>query len=153
MTTVITYGTFDLFHVGHVRLLKRLSELGDRLIVGISSDEFNEVKGKTSFFSYEERAEIVSSCKYVDDVFPEHDWNQKIEDIQRYSASIFAMGDDWKGKFDFLEEQCRVVYLPRTEEISTTKIKHTLSSIQRTDLERIENSLHDVISIVKAMTP
>lgn len=153
MTTVITYGTFDLFHVGHVRLLKRLSELGDRLIVGISSDEFNEVKGKTSFFSYEERAEIVSSCKYVDDVFPEHDWEQKIEDIQRYSASIFAMGDDWKGKFDFLEEQCRVVYLPRTEEISTTKIKHTLSSIQRTDLERIESSLHDVISIVKAMTP
>ncbi|WP_439437649.1 glycerol-3-phosphate cytidylyltransferase [Salinivibrio costicola] len=129
--TVITYGTFDLFHVGHVRLLKRLSELGDKLIVGISSDSFNELKGKKSFFSYEERAEIVKSCQYVDDVFPENNWEQKPSDIKKYEADIFAMGDDWVGKFDFLKEQCEVIYLPRTEDVSTTHIKKTLSSLPR----------------------
>lgn len=151
MRTVITYGTFDLFHIGHVRLLKRLSELGDRLIVGISSDEFNEIKGKTSFFSYAERAEIVAASEYVNEVFPEHHWEQKIEDIRKYEATIFAMGNDWEGEFDFLKEYCDVVYLPRTEDISTTKIKKMLSSLQRSDLDKIENSLHDVITIVKAM--
>lgn len=152
MTTVITYGTFDLFHVGHVRLLKRLSELGDRLIVGISSDEFNEAKGKTSFFSYEERAEIVSACKYVDEVFSEHNWEQKCDDIKRLGADVFAMGDDWEGKFDFLRDYCEVVYLSRTEDISTTQIKQTLSSLKHSELEKIEHSLHDVLSIVKAMS-
>jgi glycerol-3-phosphate cytidylyltransferase len=152
MVTVITYGTFDLFHVGHVRLLKRLSELGDRLVVGISSDEFNEVKGKTSFFSYEERAEIVAACQYVDEVFPEHYWEQKKNDIERFSADIFAMGDDWKGKFDSLSEFCEVIYLQRTEDISTTQIKKTLSTLKRSELEKVERSLHDVISIVKAMS-
>lgn len=153
MKTVITYGTFDLFHVGHVRLLKRLSGLGDRLVVGISSDEFNEIKGKSSFFSYEERAEIVASCKYVDEVFPEHHWEQKIDDVKKYSATLFAMGDDWQGKFDFLQPYCEVVYLPRTEDISTTSIKSQLSRISRDELEKIECSLHDVIAIVKAITP
>lgn len=152
MITVITYGTFDLFHVGHVRLLKRLSELGDRLIVGISSDEFNELKGKQSFFSYTERAEIVSACQYVSEVFPEHDWEQKKIDVKHYQADIFAMGDDWKGKFDFLGEYCEVVYLPRTENVSTTDIKNTLSSFKKSDLDKIESSLHSVIEIVRAMT-
>jgi glycerol-3-phosphate cytidylyltransferase len=152
MKTVITYGTFDLFHVGHVRLLKRLSQLGDRLIVGISSDEFNELKGKSSFFSYEERAEIVAACQYVNAVFPEHHWEQKIHDVKEHRATIFAMGDDWAGHFDFLEDVCEVVYLPRTEDISTTKIKKTLASLHRSELEKIESSLHDVISIVKAMS-
>ncbi|MFA0518966.1 adenylyltransferase/cytidyltransferase family protein [Vibrio sp. 10N.222.55.E8] len=152
MKTVITYGTFDLFHVGHVRLLKRLSELGDRLIVGLSSDKFNEDKGKTSFFSYAERAEILASCVYVDDVFPEDNWEQKEDDIEKYSADIFAMGDDWKGKFDNLKIKCDVVYLARTEEISTTKIKQTLSTLKCSELEKIEKSLHDVISVVKAMS-
>ncbi|MGR5519469.1 adenylyltransferase/cytidyltransferase family protein [Vibrio sp. PNB22_4_2] len=152
MKTVITYGTFDLFHVGHVRLLKRLSELGDQLVVGISSDEFNEVKGKSSFFSYEERAEIVAACGYVDEVFPEHHWEQKKDDILRFSADIFAMGDDWEGKFDDLSEFCDVVYLQRTEDVSTTQIKQTLSTLNRSKLEDIEHSLHDVISIVKAMS-
>lgn len=152
MKTVITYGTFDLFHVGHIRLLKRLSELGDRLIVGISSDEFNEVKGKKSFFSYAERAEIVSACKYVDEVFPEHNWEQKLNDVKKFDVDIFAMGDDWIGKFDFLEDLCEVVYLPRTEDISTTQIKKMLSTIKRSDLDRIESSLHDVIEIVKTMS-
>ncbi|PMO41098.1 glycerol-3-phosphate cytidylyltransferase [Vibrio sp. 10N.222.52.B12] len=152
MKTVITYGTFDLFHVGHVRLLKRLSELGDRLVVGISSDEFNELKGKKSFFSYAERAEIVAACQYVNEVFPEHDWEQKQSDVQRFNADIFAMGDDWEGKFDFLSEYCEVVYLPRTENVSTTDIKKKLSSLKKTDLDKIESSLHNVIEIVKAMT-
>lgn len=150
---VITYGTFDLFHVGHVRLLKRLKALGDKLVVGISSDQFNEIKGKTSFFSYEERAEIVSACKYVDEVFPEHHWEQKIDDVKKYKANIFAMGDDWQGKFDFLQANCKVIYLPRTENISTTKIKKTLSAIHRSELEKVESSLHDIIAIVKAMAP
>ncbi|MFA0476474.1 glycerol-3-phosphate cytidylyltransferase [Vibrio breoganii] len=152
MKTIITYGTFDLFHVGHVRLLKRLSEFGDRLIVGISSDEFNDIKGKKSFFSYAERAEIVSACRYVSEVFPEHDWEQKQRDVQRFSADIFAMGDDWEGKFDFLREHCEVIYLPRTEDVSTTDIKRTLSSLKKSDLDKIESSLHNVIEIVRAMT-
>ena len=152
MKTVITYGTFDLFHVGHVRLLKRLSELGDRLVVGISSDEFNELKGKKSFFSYSERAEIVAACQYVSEVFPEHDWEQKQRDVQRFNADIFAMGDDWKGKFDFLNEHCEVIYLSRTENVSTTDIKKTLSSLKRSDLDKIESSLHNVLEIVRAMT-
>ena len=100
MKTVITYGTFDLFHVGHIRLLKRLRALGDKLIVGISTDEFNALKGKKSFFSYEERAEIIESCKYVTVVFPEKNWQQKKSDIAKYNADVFAMGDDWQGKFD-----------------------------------------------------
>lgn len=149
---VITYGTFDLFHVGHIRLLKRLRELGDRLIVGISSDEFNSLKGKKSFFSYQERAEIVSSCKYVDEIFPEHAWGQKVDDIKRYKANIFAMGDDWTGKFDDLIKYCDVIYLPRTEEISTTDIKYKLSRIKNEELDKIEESLRNVIDIVKSLS-
>nr|WP_102463979.1 glycerol-3-phosphate cytidylyltransferase [Vibrio breoganii]PMK56649.1 glycerol-3-phosphate cytidylyltransferase [Vibrio breoganii] len=152
MKTVITYGTFDLFHVGHVRLLKRLSELGDKLIVGISSDEFNAVKGKKSFFSYEERAEIVESCKYVTQVFPEHNWQQKQDDIVKYQANIFAMGDDWEGKFDELNDICEVVYLSRTQDISTTDIKNALAKVDNDELDRIESSLHDVIEIVKSLS-
>lgn len=152
MKTVITYGTFDLFHVGHVRLLKRLSEIGDRLIVGISSDEFNKVKGKKSFYSYQERAEIVRSSKYVSDVFPEHNWEQKVSDIEKYDAKIFAMGSDWEGKFDYLTEYCEVIYLERTKDISTTDIKKKLSTLKSGDLEKLESSLHDVLSIVKAMS-
>lgn len=151
MKTVITYGTFDLLHVGHIRLLKRLSALGDQLIVGISSDEFNEIKGKKSFFSFTERSEILESCKYVTAVFPEHHWEQKRDDIANYKADIFAMGDDWFGKFDDLSDICEVVYLPRTEDISTTAIKKSLSNVNITELDKIETSLHDVINIVKTL--
>ena len=151
MKTVITYGTFDLFHVGHIRLLKRLKDMGGKLIVGISSDEFNSTKGKQSFYSYEERAEIVLSCKYVDQVFPEDDWDQKRGDILKYNASIFAMGNDWQGKFDDLAKVCEVVYLPRTEYISTTSIKEKLAGINSKDLELIEKSMHDVIEIVQGL--
>ena len=152
MKVVITYGTFDLFHVGHIRLLKRLRELGNELIVGISSDEFNLLKGKKSFYSYEERAEILASCKYVSKVFPEHSWEQKKNDIEKYHATIFAMGDDWQGKFDELSTLCEVVYLPRTEDISTTEIKSALARVNNEELDQIESSLHDVINIVRSLS-
>src|SRR5690554_4754195 len=123
MKRVITYGTFDLLHVGHIRLLARARQLGDELIVGLSTDEFNRLKHKNSFFSYEERKEILESIRYVNKVIPETNWEQKIEDVKRHQIDIFVMGDDWEGEFDFLKEYCEVVYLKRTENISTTMIK------------------------------
>lgn len=126
---VITYGTFDLFHIGHVRLLERLSKLGDELIVCVSTDEFNSIKGKSSVIPYEQRAELVMSCKYVDRVLPEHDWDQKRTDIIREKIDIFAMGDDWAGKFDDLSDVCEVIYLPRTEDISSTSLKKIIAKM------------------------
>lgn len=123
MKRVITYGTFDVLHYGHVNLLKRAKALGDYLIVVLSSDEFNKIKGKESYYTYEQRKKILEACRYVDLVIPENDWGQKITDIQMYKADIFVMGDDWKGKFDFLKEYCEVVYLPRTPEVSSTQTK------------------------------
>lgn len=126
--TVITYGTFDLFHIGHLKLLQRIKNLGDRLIVSVSTDEFNTLKGKKTIIPYEQRAEIVSNIKCVDLVIPENNWEQKIEDIKKYNVDIFTMGNDWEGKFDFLKEHCEVVYLDRTEGISSTQLKQTLKS-------------------------
>ena len=126
--TVITYGTFDLFHIGHLKLLQRIKELGDTLIVAVSSDEFNAIKGKKTIIPYEQRAEIVSNIKCVDLVIPENDWEQKIKDIKKYNVDIFTMGNDWEGKFDFLKEYCDVVYLDRTDGISSTQLKNTLKS-------------------------
>ena len=123
---VLTYGTFDLLHQGHVRLLKRAKALGDILIVAVSTDEFNALKGKKSYHSYEIRKEILEAIKYVDLVIPEENWNQKINDVIKYNVDTFVMGDDWQGKFDFLKEFCEVVYLPRTEGISTSQIKQDL---------------------------
>lgn len=144
MKTVLTYGTFDLFHVGHVRLLKRIAAFGDRLVVGCSTDAFNAKKGKKAIFSYEERAEILLSCRFVDEVIPENHWDQKIEDVQRYSIDTFAMGDDWSGKFDFLEEYTRVVYLPRTEGVSTTQIKDIVASVKHDKKQRILNAAQNL---------
>lgn len=126
MKTVLTYGTYDLLHIGHINLLKRARELGDRLIVGISSDEFNVLKGKKSVFSYAERKQILEAIRYVDEVLPENNWAQKVEDIKKYGVDVFVMGDDWEGKFDELKEFCEVVYLPRTADISTTYLKNKL---------------------------
>ena len=126
MRKVITYGTFDLLHYGHINLLRRDKELGDYLIVALSTDEFNRGKGKECYFSYEERKMLVESIRYVDLVIPETCWEQKIDDVKEFKVDTFVMGDDWKGKFDFLKDYCEVVYLPRTPEISSTKIKKDL---------------------------
>ena len=117
MKRVITYGTFDVLHYGHINLLKRAKALGDYLIVGLSSDKFNKLKNKESYYSYDERKNIIEACRYVDLVIPEENWEQKIEDIQKYQVDIFVMGDDWKGKFDFLKKYCprrTRQYLPPT---------------------------------------
>ena len=127
MKKVITYGTFDLLHVGHINLLRRAKALGDYLIVVVSSDEFNVGKGKKAYHSFEDRKIILESLIYVDEVLPEYTWEQKIDDVKNNNVDVFVMGDDWEGKFDFLKEYCEVVYLPRTEGISTTKIKQDLN--------------------------
>ncbi len=127
MKRIITYGTFDLLHYGHINLLRRAKKLGDYLIVALSTDEFNwNSKKKKCYFSYEKRKQLLESIRYVDLVIPEENWEQKITDVQLYKVDTFVMGDDWKGEFDFLKEYCEVVYLPRTPEISTTKIKKEL---------------------------
>ncbi|HHU70350.1 MAG TPA: glycerol-3-phosphate cytidylyltransferase [Thermoanaerobacterales bacterium] len=127
MRKVITYGTFDLLHYGHINLLKKAKELGDYLIVGLSTNKFNEIKGKKCYFPYEERKKLLEAIRYVDLVIPEENWEQKVKDIKEFKVDVFVMGNDWKGKFDFLKQYCEVIYLPRTPEISTTKIKQDLS--------------------------
>ena len=127
MQRVITYGTFDLLHYGHINLLRRAKELGDYLIVALSTDEFNLEKGKKSYFSFEKRKQLLESIRYVDLVIPETSWDQKINAVHEFRVNTFVMGDDWLGKFDFLEnEGVEVVYLPRTPEISTSQIKQDL---------------------------
>jgi len=131
---VITYGTFDLLHYGHIRLLQRAKALGDYLVVGLSTDEFNtKEKNKQTYFSYDIRKQMLEAIRYVDMVIPEYSWDQKIHDIKDHQIDVFVMGDDWKGRFDFLKEYCEVVYLPRTPGISTTVIKNELAII---DLKR-----------------
>jgi len=129
MKTVITYGTFDLFHIGHLRLLERAKALGDRLVVAGSSDEFNEGKGKKTIIPYSDRAAIVQAIKCVDLVIPEHTWEQKQNDIREHNVCTFVMGADWKGKFDELKDLCEVVYLPRTDGVSSTELKQSMAMI------------------------
>ncbi len=127
MRRVITYGTFDLLHYGHIRLLQRCKAQGDYLVVALSTDEFNAGKGKKSYFSYDDRKNMLEAIRYVDLVIPEETWEQKRHDIENYHIDAFVMGDDWAGKFDDLQDVCEVIYLPRTPEISTTQIKTDLS--------------------------
>ena len=127
MKRVITYGTYDVLHYGHINLLKRAKALGDYLIVALSSDEFNAIKNKKSYYTYEQRKTILEACRYVDLVIPENDWEQKISDVQKYQADVFVMGDDWEGKFDFLKDYCKVIYLPRTPSVSSTQTKEYLN--------------------------
>lgn len=141
MTTVLTYGTFDLFHIGHLKLIQRLSDMGDRLIIGVSTDTFNAGKGKTSVVSYEDRAAIVQNIKGVDLVVPEESWEQKALDIQKYDVDIFAIGDDWRGKFDELEEFCKVEYLSRTDGVSSTEIKQMLRALDPQHLAEMQDAL------------
>ena len=127
MKKVITYGTFDLLHYGHINLLRRAKALGDYLIVALSTDEFNwNEKHKKCYFSYEQRKQLLEAIRYVDLVIPEESWAQKTSDVKEYHVDTFVIGDDWAGKFDFLKESCEVVYLPRTPEVSTTQIKTDL---------------------------
>ena len=131
MRKVITYGTFDLLHTGHINILRRAKEYGDYLIVAISSDEFNALKGKKAYYSFEQRKLILEAIRYVDEVIPEHTWEQKVQDVKEHNVDVFVMGDDWTDKFNFLKEDCEVVYLPRTVGISTTKIKDDLTKVNR----------------------
>lgn len=131
MRRVITYGTFDLLHYGHINLLRRAKALGDYLVVALSTDEFNwNMKQKKCYFPYEQRKELLEAIRYVDLVIPEENWEQKVSDCKEYHIDTFVIGDDWTGKFDFLKEQgVEVVYLPRTPEISTTQIKNDLNKM------------------------
>lgn len=123
MKKVITYGTFDTLHYGHILLLKRARALGDHLTVALSSDSFNALKEKTSHFDYETRKELLAAITYVDEIIPEHNWDQKVTDVADHNIDVFTMGDDWAGEFDFLKDQCEVVYMTRTPSISSTAIK------------------------------
>lgn len=154
MKKVITYGTFDLLHIGHINLLKRAKELGDYLIVAVSTDKFNEAKGKKTILPYKQRAEIVKSLKFVDEVIPEKKWEQKEDDVKKHEIDIFTIGKDWEGKFDFLNDYCEVVYLERTENISSTKLKKNLKKLNllhekidglsKKDLEHFINILEKI---------
>lgn len=126
MKRVITYGTYDLLHYGHIELLRRAREMGDYLIVALSTDEFNQVKNKKSYYDYNQRKMMLESIRYVDLVIPEDGWGQKELDVERFDVDVFVMGHDWEGEFDFLKDKCEVIYLNRTEGISTTKIKQEL---------------------------
>lgn len=127
MRTILTYGTFDVLHIGHINLLQRARALGDRLLVGLSTDEFNRGKHKSSLLTYENRKAVLEAIRHVDLVFPEITWEQKVEDIRKYGVDTFVIGDDWTGKFDFLSEYCEVTYLSRTADISSTLIRQTLA--------------------------
>lgn len=126
MQRVITYGTYDLLHYGHIELLRRAKQYGDYLIVALSTDEFNKLKNKKSYYNYEQRKMMLESIRYVDLVIPENNWEQKTDDVKNYNVDTFLMGHDWEGEFDFLKDDCEVIYLKRTEGISTTQIKKEL---------------------------
>ena len=131
MRKVITYGTFDTLHHGHIRLLRRARALGDYLIVALSTDEFNLGKGKSALFSYEERKDDLEAIRYVDLVIPEHTWDQKVTDVAELKVDVFTIGDDWTGKFDFLKPQCEVIYLERTPQISSTQIRNNILGVEK----------------------
>lgn len=128
MKRILTYGTFDLLHYGHIRILKRAKEMGDYLVVALSTDEFNAIKGKKAYHNYETRKKMLEAIRYVDLVIPENNWEQKLQDIKDYKIDVVVMGDDWAGsdKFDYLKEYCEIAYLERTPGISTSQIKNDL---------------------------
>ena len=138
--TVITYGTFDLFHIGHIRLLQKAKKYGEKLIVAVSTDNFNSIKGKKVIIPYKQRAEIVKNIKCVDLVIPEKNWGQKVSDIKNYAVDTFVIGADWKGKFDELKNYCDVIYLPRTRNISTTELKHQLNGLLSISFDEFQSA-------------
>jgi len=140
--TSITYGTFDLSHIGHIKLFQRIKEFSSKLIVAVSTDEFNLTKGKKSIIPFENRFEIIKNLRCVDLVISEESWDQKISDIIEFKVDNFVMGSDWEGKFDFLKKYCEVIYLPRTEGVSTTLIKNSISDLKNINVESINNALN-----------
>lgn len=148
MKTVITYGTFDMFHIGHLNLIKRLKEYGDRVIVAVSTDEFNLAKGKKCVIPFDQRAQIVAAISGVDLVIPETSWEQKETDIKKHSVDTFVIGADWEGKFDHLQAFCEVVYLPRTQGVSTTELKELLKGFSP-ELKKNMNDLFAILESVK----
>jgi glycerol-3-phosphate cytidylyltransferase len=151
MKTIITYGTFDLFHIGHLNILESLSHIGDKLIVGVSTDEFNLLKGKKSIHSFEERSRIIAALSCVDEVIPESGWDQKSSDIKKHGVTLFGMGADWKGKFDDLSSLCEVRYLPRTCNVSSTEIKRSLATMKKDDVQNIKIYLDALNTIVNSL--
>lgn len=151
ITTILTYGTFDLFHVGHLNLLERLSSLGDRLIVGVSTDEFNASKGKKTVIPFEDRIRIINAVKYVDLAIPERSWAQKIQDIEKYKVNVFGMGSDWTGKFDELEDCCEVIYFKRTDGISSTSLKNNLRLLGDSHIKDLQKALELISTIVERL--
>lgn len=149
--TILTYGTFDMFHVGHLNLLRALKSLGTRLIVGVSTDAFNTLKGKDTLIPFDQRVALVAGIRYVDEVFEEQNWEQKREDILRFKADIFAIGDDWAGKFDHLSDVCQIVYVPRTEGISTTEIKTFSRTIIREELANVLEGSNRISRIINTL--
>jgi glycerol-3-phosphate cytidylyltransferase len=148
LKTIITYGTFDLFHSGHLNLFRRLKDLGDYLIVAVSSDEFNIKKGKSNIVPFSQRSEIVSAIRYVDLVIKEDSWDQKVDDIKLYNVDIFGIGSDWEGKFDYLNHLCEVIYLPRTAGISSTILKSG-SLLQDNSLNSLKQAQSIIETIIK----
>lgn len=146
---ILTYGTFDLFHIGHLNLLQRLRALGDRLVVGVSTDEFNASKGKQTIIPFQDRLRIVDNIKCVDQAFAESSWEQKIDDIARYKVATFGMGADWAGKFDHLESHCEVVYLPRTDDVSSSGMKELLRVFDAEHVTELKRALQIISSIVE----
>lgn len=145
MKRILTYGTFDLMHYGHIRILQRAKALGDYLVVAVSTEEFNELKGKKTYHNFETRKKMLEAVRYVDLVIPETDWEQKIDDVKKYDIDVVVMGGDWEGneKFEILRDYCDVQYLPRTDGISTSKIKDDLSKIKK-DLKDMKEDLAEV---------
>ena len=135
MKRILTYGTFDLLHYGHIRILQRAKEMGDYLVVALSTDEFNATKGKKAYHSYETRKKMLEAIRYVDLVIPENNWEQKVQDIKDYKIDVCVMGSDWAGsdKFDYLKEYCEVKFLERTPGVSTTMIKNDLQLQETVD--------------------
>ncbi len=148
---VLTYGTFDLFHYGHLRLLERCKSMGDKLVVGVSTDEFNREKGKKTIIPFSHRIELVRAIKYVDDCLEETSWDQKQQDILNLNASVLVMGSDWLGKFDHFRNLCKVEYLPRTTNISSSDIKYELNSTLIDELMRISGAVESMKTIVEAL--
>ena len=149
MKTILTYGTFDLFHIGHLRLLQRLRAMGDRLVVGVSTDKFNTSKGKKTIIPFADRIEIISALDCVDLAIAENNWEQKAEDIKQYKVAILGMGDDWCGRFDDLSSICDVIYLPRTQDISSTKIRNSLKILSAEHVRELKQALDLMSAIVE----